>query len=122
VCAELVRTDAEDAVADRELGDRWANCFDLSGQLAAEDPPVRSEEAGDEAADEILGAAKPAVRPVDRRGVDLHEDLVVLRHRPLDLFESQNVRRPVPVVDNRSHGFTPHLRRRCGLAMNHSRS
>ena len=49
------------------------------------------------------GAAKPAVGPGDRRGVDPDEDLVVLGHRPLDLFEPQNLRRPVPVVDDCSH-------------------
>ena len=37
----------------------------------------------------------------------LDEKLVVLRNRPLDLLESQDLRRPVPVVDNCPHAFTP---------------
>ena len=65
---------------------------------------LRPEQAGEEAADEVLGAAKPGVGPVDRRRVDLDEDLVVLGHRPRDLLEPQDLRRPVPVVDDRLHG------------------
>ena len=40
---------------------------------------------------------------VDRRRVDPDEDLVVLRDGPLDVCEAQDVRRPVPVVDDCSH-------------------
>jgi hypothetical protein len=35
--------------------------------------------------------------------VDLDQELVVLGYRPLDVFESQNVRRPVSVVDDCFH-------------------
>ena len=42
--------DAEDLVADLELRDGCADRLDLSGQLHAEDPPLRSAEAGEEAA------------------------------------------------------------------------
>ena len=51
--------DAEDLVADLELGHVCTYCLDLSGELAAEDPPLRPQETGDEAADEVLGAAEP---------------------------------------------------------------
>src|SRR5229473_4876810 len=103
-------TAAEDVVTDRELVDGCANCFDLSGQLTAEDPLLRSAEATDDAAEKRDGqAATPvgftssAVRPGDRRGMDLDEYFVLFGDGPLDVFESQNVRRPVPVVDNCSH-------------------
>ncbi len=99
--------DAEDVVADLELGDGGADGLDLAGELDAEDPVLRPAKAGEEAGEERLRAAPAAVRPVDRGGVDLDEDLVVFRDRPLDLFEPQYLRRPVPVVDNRSHAFTP---------------
>jgi len=36
---------AEDVFTDRELADGWANCFDLSRQLATEDPLPRSADA-----------------------------------------------------------------------------
>jgi hypothetical protein len=55
------------------------------------------------AADEVLGAAETRIRPIDRRGVDLDEDFVVLGYGPLDLFEPQNLGRPVPFVDDRFH-------------------
>ncbi len=97
-------------VTDRELVDSGANCFDLSRQLAAEDPLLRSADARDEAAEErddqaatSVGFTSRSVQPVDRRGVDLDEDLVLFGYRPFDVFESQNVRRPVPVVDNCFH-------------------
>jgi len=48
---------AEDAVADIELGDGCADCLDLVGELGAEDPPLRSAEAGEEAREERLGCA-----------------------------------------------------------------
>ena len=102
--------DAEDLVADLELGHGRTDRLDLSGELAAEDRPLRPHETGDEAADELLGAAKPGVRPSDGRRVDPDEDLVVLGHRPLDLLEPQNLGRPVPVVDDCSHAFTSQVR------------
>ncbi len=46
------RIDAEDMVADLELGDFCADCLDLSSQLHAGDLPLRSAEAGEEAGDE----------------------------------------------------------------------
>jgi len=62
VCAEAV--DAKDVLADLELGDGCADYLDLSSQLHAADLPLRSAEAGEEAGDERLGCAEPAVRPV----------------------------------------------------------
>ena len=103
VCAEVAGIDPEDVVADLELADGCADRFDLTGKLAAERFPLRSEEAGEEAADEGVAAAHPGIRPVDRRGMDLDEDFVVLWNGPLDVSEPQNVRGPVPVVDDRSH-------------------
>ena len=97
------RADAEDAVADLELGDGRADRLDLAGQLQPEDLLLRPEQAGEEAADEDLGAAKSAVGPGDRGCVDPDEDLVVLGDGPLDLLESQDLRRPVPVVDDGLH-------------------
>lgn len=59
MCAEGARTDAEDMVADLEFADGRADCFNLSGQLAAEDPPLRSEESAEEANEEGRGWRKP---------------------------------------------------------------
>src|SRR5258708_17608203 len=105
-------TAAEDVVTDRKLADGCANCFDLSGQLAAENPLPRSAEATDDTAEErdgqaatSVGFTSSAVRPGDRRGMNLDQYFVLLGDGPLDVFESQNVRRPVPVVDNCSHWF-----------------
>ena len=114
-------TAAEDVVADRELANSCADCFDLSGQLAAEDPLPRSADARDDAAEErdgqaatSVGFTSRAVRPGDRRGVDLDEYFVLLGDGSLDIFESQDVRRPVPVVDNCSHWFPFLLSVGCG--------
>jgi hypothetical protein len=90
-------------VTHLELGDGRADCLDLPRQLRAGDLPLGPQQAGDKAADEVLGAALRRIGPVDRRGVDLDEDFVVLGDRPLDLFQPQNLRRPVPVVDDRPH-------------------
>jgi hypothetical protein len=79
-------------VTHLELGDGRADRLDLAGQLGAGNLPPRSEETGEEAADEVFGAAKTGIRPVDRRGVDLDEDFVILGYRALDLLESQNLR------------------------------
>jgi hypothetical protein len=103
-------TAAEDVVTDRELVDSCANCFDRTCQLAAEDSLLRSADARDEAAEEhdgqaatSVGFSSRAVRSGDRRGMDLDEYFVLFGDGPLDVFESQDVRRPVPVVDNCSH-------------------
>src|SRR5205085_9411555 len=86
-----------------------------SRQLAAEDPLPRSAEATDDAAEERSGQAATsvgftnrAVRPGDRRGVDLDAYFVLLGDGQLDFCESLNVRRPIPVVDNCFHE-TPFL-------------
>ena len=103
MCAEP--TDAEDMVADRELADGCAHCRDLSGQLAAQDPPLRPAETEEDTDEEWICAAPATVGPVDGCGVDLDQDLIVLGHRSLDVCEPQNLRRPVRVVDHCSHGF-----------------
>lgn len=102
-------TRAEDLIADRELADRRADRFDDTRKLAAQDPLPWPPDARDELADEgdqqaaaPVGLASRAVRPRDSRSVDLDEDFVVLGYGPLDLFDSQDLRRPVPVVDDRS--------------------
>ena len=107
---EAEPTTAEDLVTDRELADRCADGFDLSRKFGAEDPLLRPAEAKDQAAHKGEGEAATsvgftcrAVQPIDRRGVDLDEDLILFGYRPLDVFEPQNVRRPVPVEDNGSH-------------------
>ena len=69
---------AEDVVADGELGDGCADRFDLSRQLGAQDPLLRSAEAKEQADEEWLGCTNAAVGPGDRRGVNLDEDLVRL--------------------------------------------
>ena len=46
--------DAEDAVADLELGDGGADRLDLAGQLDAEDPPLRPAQTGEEAREERM--------------------------------------------------------------------
>src|SRR5207248_6137937 len=80
VSAEVPRTDTEDVVTDRKLADGCTNCFDLSSQLAAEDALPRSSEATDDAAEErggqaatSVGFTNSAVRPGDRRGMNLDE-------------------------------------------------
>src|SRR5260370_24628155 len=103
-------------VTDRELVDGCANCFDLSSQLAAEDPLPRSADARDEAADErdgqaatSVGFSSRAVQPGDPRGVDLDAYFVLLGDGPLDVFESHDGPPPVPVVDNCDTWSTFHL-------------
>src|SRR5260370_3078404 len=99
-------------VTDRELVDGCANCFDLSSQLAAEDPLPRSADARDEAADErdgqaatSVGFSSRAVQPGDRRGVDLDPYFVLLGDGPPHVFEPRDVPRPVPCLDTRSPWF-----------------
>jgi hypothetical protein len=86
VGAEPVCIDAEDAVTHPEFSDSPPDRFNLSGQLAPEDSVLRSEQTAEEANEERLRLAESAIRAVDRRGVDLDEDFVVLRYRSLDVF------------------------------------
>jgi hypothetical protein len=53
--------------------------------------------------DERLRATKRAVCRADCRCVDLDQDLVVPRHRLLDLFQPQDLGRSIPVMHNRFH-------------------
>ena len=90
-------------VSHVEIGDHSTDRLDHAAELEAQDPPPGSLEAEHETPDKRLRPAHVAVRLVDRRGVDLDEDFIVLGYRPLDLFESQHVRWSVSVVDNCSH-------------------
>src|SRR5207253_7092100 len=92
---------AEDVVADSELPHAAADGFDHARHLATEDPPPRSADTKDDAADEGDGQATASVRvasraiqPVDCRGADLDQDFVIAGHWPLDAFQSQDVGRP----------------------------
>jgi hypothetical protein len=107
MCPEPKLTAAENLITNRQGADSCADVFDLSGQLAAEDAPLRPAWSGDEAVeDERLRATKRAVRPADDSCVDLDQDLIVPRHRLLDLFHPQNRWRSIPVMHNRSHRLT----------------
>src|SRR5207302_8892362 len=101
--AEQPLAAAEDFITDCELADSRSCCFDLSRQLGAEDPPPGPAHASEEAGNEWCSSSNAAVSPGNSRRVDLYEHLIVLRDGPFDLFESQDIRRPVPVVDNCSH-------------------
>ena len=98
-------------VANGELSDRFANILHLSRNFAAEDPPLGVSDTREETPYEWVGSAAVTVCLVDRRGVDLDEDLVVLRRRAPDFLESQDVRRAVPIVDDCSHRISPRARR-----------
>ena len=104
MCAELPRLDSENAVTDLEFADRGADSLDIAGKLAAEDPPPRPADPGDESREERLGGAKRAVRAGHRGHADPDEDFVCLGYRPLDVFDSQDVRGAVAVVDHGPHG------------------
>ncbi len=104
VCA---RAHAEDLVSHVELADGCTDRLDDAGQLHAADPVLRPAKAREEAREERVGRPVSAVGSGDGRGVHLDEDLVLLRLGPLDLLESQDLRRPVSVVDDRSHATSP---------------
>src|SRR5438034_8216307 len=117
VRAEPEPSRAEDVVADGELVDGSADGFDHSRQLAAEDPPPRSADTKDDAGDQrdrqattSVGFSSRTVQPIDRRGVDLDQDFVVLGHRPRDFLESLHRRWPIAVVYNSSHEFQRRLK------------
>ncbi len=99
------RPHSEDTIAHGELLHGRADCLHLAGELHADDPSLRSEEAGEDAREERLRGAMAAVGPRDRRCVHFHEDFVLLGCRPRDVGDAQNLRRAVLVVNDRSHDF-----------------
>src|ERR1700683_674872 len=105
MCSPAVVGGAEDPVTGFELSDAGADCFDVPCQLAAEYLHLRPEEAEKDTEEERLCTPMPAVRSVDRRGMDPDEDLVGLGDGLVDLGEMLDVRRAVPLVDGSSHRF-----------------
>jgi hypothetical protein len=101
--------DAEDPIADLELGDGRTDGLDLAGKLQAEDPSLRAEETGVETPEKGPGSADVAIRLADRRRPHSHEDLVVTGRRRLDLLDSQDFGWPVPDVDDSSHRPVPFM-------------
>ena len=94
---------SEDAVADAELGHGVPDLRDFAGELGAEDPLLRPTDTGEEAAEERMRGAPGRVRPRHRRRAHPDEYLVLLRHRARHVLEPQDVRRPVPIVDDGPH-------------------
>ena len=84
-----VRTpfDAEDLVTDRELAHGPAGCLDHSGELHAGNPSLGSAEPGEYPREERFGGTEATVRPGNGGGMDLDQNLVLLRDWTLDLFE-----------------------------------
>ena len=110
MCPEPEPSRAEDPVTDRELADGRSDGFDLSRKFGAEDALPRPADSKDEAADELdenaatpVGLARMTVQPIDRRRVDPDQHLIRRGDRPLDLFESKNLGRPIAAVHNGSH-------------------
>jgi len=97
------RARSEDAMADRELGDPCADLSHDAGELHAEYAPLRPEDSRHEPADDVLGAAKPAVGSCNRRRVHTNQHVVVGRSRPLERLDVQDFGRPIAVVRNGLH-------------------
>src|SRR5579862_5885046 len=96
---------AENTVAHRERGDAAADCLDCSRELSPKDPTARlwPPEPGEEPQDERPGRAVAAVRPIDRRRLDLDQQLVLACFRRLHIRDPNNVRRAVPGADRCLH-------------------
>jgi len=102
---------AEYVIADREAVTAGPTAPTSPAKFAAQNPLPRPADARNETAQERdrgaglhVRLASVDIQSIDGGGVDLYEHLVVLLDGPLDFFESQDIRWPVPVVDNRSHG------------------
>src|SRR5437762_12097455 len=95
VCTEGEPGYAEDVFTDREFADSGADCDDLPGELAAEDPLSRPADAKDQPAEEgdrraaaWVGIAGRRVQPVHRRGVDFAHYLPLATSRLIGLLET----------------------------------
>ena len=97
------RADAEDAVADSELRHTRSDLLDLARELDPDPTPLRAQEAGEQAPDEVLGAAEAAITARHRRGADADEHLIRGRNGFHDVLEAKDVRRPVPLERHGLH-------------------
>jgi hypothetical protein len=102
-------TGAKDPLADGELGDRRADCGDLTGQLTAENGALGATQAEEGAHEDGMSPQPPTIAAVDSRRVDLDQELVVPGDRLLDLCELLHLGRSIPVVDHCSHERTSFL-------------
>jgi hypothetical protein len=97
---------AEHLVADHELTNGRADGFDLAGKLDSERSRPRPAEPEDETPQEQIGATSVSVGLRDRTGSNPDENLVVLRHGSFDLFDPEDLRRPIAVLDDGFHAGT----------------
>ena len=108
------------AVPGREAGHPVAERLDLAGELLAEDPHPRPEDAERQADGEPdprgeLEPADLAVRPRGGRGMHADEHLARLGARRLDLLEPEDVRAAVRCADDRLHGCLAVARVACAV-------
>ena len=90
----------EDLIAGPEPGDGPADRLDPPGHVAAQ-VAVPGPSQPDRAQDVRQAPQEVPVARVDRGRVDPGQDLVVGRHRPLDLLQLEHVGPAVPVVGDR---------------------
>ncbi len=84
-----------------------ANGLDGAGDIGARNWVLRLAQAGDEAHDERRARHQDPVADMDRRRVDANEDLVVGDLGLVDLARGENVGRPVLVLNDCQHDWTP---------------
>jgi hypothetical protein len=94
------RVDTEDAVADPELGYHRAHLGHLTGELAARDLALGPSQPVEETGDERLAGAVVGVGAVDCARANPDQQLVIRRNGTLDLLDSQDLGRPVPIADH----------------------
>ncbi len=94
----------EDLVAGPEARHVPADRLHLACQIRARNEVLRSAHPRAHEPEDVGNASHhvPDVG-VDRRRVNVNQDLIVLGVRPFDIAELENIRRAVPVLDDRLH-------------------
>ena len=104
VVAERAVPAAVHLVAHPKIGHRGPDGLDDPRRIDAHLRRLRSTEALTEAGHVGLAAEHVPVEGVDRRGMDAHEDLVVLGRRHVGLLEGQDLGAAVAMAEDGAHG------------------
>ena len=101
--AETTLDIAENSVVDHEIGDLVADRSDPAREFTAPDLRLRAHESAQKSHREWRRRTIVTVSPIDRRGVDLDEQLFGASHRYGNVTDCNDVSRAVAIMNGGSH-------------------
>jgi hypothetical protein len=101
--AEFPLAESKNPVARPELRDHLPRLFHHTGEFGAQDPGIRSPQAGKDPDEKRVGPQKSAVGAVYRGCMDPDQDLLFTRNGLRDVGDPENIRGTIAGIEGGFH-------------------